>query len=156
LPTAGLLAVGLRARRDRPEARHATGQRTSPSRLVPTIRGRFPVDAVHRLGSYGHRNWIPGGTHDGVHRRDQRTGHPRHVVYVRQYVRRPGTPARVYARVFILVEGSNAHQLSGACDCFRRYISGTTVNYFLFLFLGLGLIKNTSTYRKYVYQKCTK
>jgi len=134
VPTPGLRAVGLRAERIRPEAVLAAGERAPLGSLVPTVLCRVPVGAVHGLGHHGHKHWVPGGAHDGVHRRDQRTERPGYTVHVLQLHDRHGTPAGVCARVDISVEDDNARKLSGARARRRGHITGTSFRHFFIFF----------------------
>jgi len=132
VPTPGLRAIGLRAERVRPEAVFAAGERAPPGRLVPTVLCRVLMGAVHSLGHHGHKHWVPGGSHNGVHRRDQRTQRPGYTVHVLQFHDRHGTPAGVCARVDISLEDDNARKLPGAHSRRRGHFAGTSVKYFFF------------------------
>jgi len=134
VPTPGLRAVGLLTGRVWPEKMHVAGERAPHDCLVPTIHGRVVMDAVHCLGFNGHRHWIPGCAHDGLHRRDQRTESQGHTVHVHQLHDRPGTPAGVCAQLYISMEDDNACKLPSTRARRRDYIVGTTVNYFLIRF----------------------
>lgn len=130
MSTVGQRAVGLPAKRTGPKEKHVVGERATPDILVPFVLCGLRGYTVRRVVYHGHRHWVPGGSHAGVHWRDQRAKPPRHVGHVRQLQRRVGTFPGVRPWMFSGMANGHAYQLSDTRDRCRGHICGNKNNVF--------------------------